>query len=187
MTRDELRGIVDGISDEQLKKILDINSSDIGKAKSGVEELKAQLETANSCTAEMEEEISRLKSSQCEADEMKVKIEELQKVIDEKNEAEREKNARAEINRRFEAAVNGATFVNDFTRNGMLEQFKAAVCDEKNIGKSDDEIYGELILGKDNIFVPEGGIPSVVASTMGFGGQLTDTDVREIMGLPHLN
>ena len=26
MTRDEIRGIIEGISDEQLKKILDINS-----------------------------------------------------------------------------------------------------------------------------------------------------------------
>ena len=37
MTRDDLRGIIEGITDEQLKQILDIHSADIGKAKSGAE------------------------------------------------------------------------------------------------------------------------------------------------------
>lgn len=33
MTRDQVRNIISGITDEQLQQILDINSADIGKAK----------------------------------------------------------------------------------------------------------------------------------------------------------
>lgn len=33
MTREEIKKIVEGITDEQLKQILDINSADIGKAR----------------------------------------------------------------------------------------------------------------------------------------------------------
>ena len=33
MTRDQLRQIIEGITDEQIKSILDINSADIGNAK----------------------------------------------------------------------------------------------------------------------------------------------------------
>ncbi|MBQ9736960.1 MAG: hypothetical protein IJV86_00955 [Clostridia bacterium] len=183
MTRDDLRGIVEGISEEQLKKILDINSSDIGRAKQNLEELKKQLEVANEKTAELEKANLTLGESQCEADKMKEKIEELQKVIDQKEEAEKAENLKAELSRRFELAAGGTKFINEFTRSGIFEQFKTAVFDEKNAGRADSDVYCELVSGKENLFVPAEGVPKVVASTPGFGGSITDGDVREIMGL----
>lgn len=183
MTRDELRGIVEGISDEQLKKILDINSLDIGKAKKQTEELEKQLEDREIKMNEMESRIAELEKNQHEADEIRKRADELQKVVDERNEADKAELLKQEFCRRFDAVSEGAMFVNDFTRAGVFEQFKAAVLDEKNIGKADSEIYGQLIEGKENMFVPDGGLPSVVASTMGFGGSVSDSDVREIMGL----
>lgn len=186
MTREDLRRIIEGISDEQLKKILDINSLDIGKAKMGYDELKNQLEAANAKNIAMEDEISVLKAGQCEAEEMKIKIEELQKVIDKKTAEEQEKNTIAEMNRRFETASEGKAFINDFTRVAIFEQFKMALADEKNLGRADIDVYAELVSGKENLFVPDEGVPSIVASTLGFGGSLTEGDVREIMGLPNL-
>ncbi len=183
MTRDELRGIIEGISDEQLKKILDINSSDIGKAKSNFEELKAQLEASELKSAELEERVSVLQQGQSDAEKMKDELERLQKVIDQKNQAEQERCAKDELFKRFDAASKGAEFVNDFTRNGVFEQFKAALADEKNIGKADGEIYGELTADKEGIFAEKKDMPSVIASTAGFGGAISDNDVREIMGL----
>jgi hypothetical protein len=186
MTREEIRGIVEGISDEQLKKILDINSLDVGKAKASAEELEKKLEDEVNKNRILGDEVLMLKESQCEAEEMKIKLDELQKVIDERDNADREKAFAEDLSNRFERASEGAFFVNDFTRAGVFEEFKQALADEKNVGRSDNEIYDELVLGKNNIFVPDGGIPEVVASTMGFGGTLTDGDVREIMGLPEL-
>ena len=183
MTRDELRGIVEGISDEQLKKILDINSSDIGKAKKQTEELERQLEERAERMNEMESRIAEFEKNQHEADEIRKRADELQKVVDERNAADKAELLKQEFCRRFDAVTEGAMFVNDFTREGIFEQFKEAVGDEKNIGKADSEIYGQLIEGRDNIFIPDGGLPSVVASTTGFGGLISDGDVREIMGL----
>ena len=183
MTRDELRGIVEGISDEQLKRILDINSSDIGKVKKETEALEKQLGERAERMNEMESRIAEFEKNQHEADEIRKRADELQKVVDERNEADRQEALKQEFCRRFDAASEGAVFVNDFTRAGIFEQFKTAVGDEKNIGKADSKVYEQLIEGKDNIFAPQGGVPSVVASTMGFGGSLSDGDVREIMGL----
>ncbi len=183
MTRDELRGIVEGISDEQLKRILDINSSDIGKVKKETEALEKQLGERAERMNEMESRIAEFEKNQHEADEIRKRADELQKVVDERNEADRQEALNQEFCRRFDAASDGAVFVNDFTRAGIFEQFKMAVGDEKNIGKADSKVYEQLIEGKDNIFAPQGGVPSVVASTMGFGGSLSDGDVREIMGL----
>lgn len=183
MTRDEIRGIVEGISDEQLKKILDINSADIGKAKRGFDDLKAELEEAQTHSARMEEELARYGEMQCEADKVKEKMEELQKIIDDKNRAEEELMQETALNQRFCDASRNMEFINDFTRQGIFNRFKDAVRDESNAGRDDGEIFDGIVEGRENLFAPKEGIPSVVAPTMGFGGSITDADVREIMGL----
>ena len=60
MTRDDLRGIIEGITDDQLKAILDINSSDIGKAKGNLEAVQTELENAKTKIGEYETEIGNL-------------------------------------------------------------------------------------------------------------------------------
>jgi len=183
MTREDLRGIVEGISDEQLKKILDINSADVGKVKKNSEEMKKELETANRRVEELISENSVLKDGQCEAEKMKTEIEELQKIIEDRR-IEDEKIARdAAILDRFENAANGAEFLNEFTRKGVLERFSEALGAEENTGKSDAEIFQAITASEGNLFVADGGVPSVVASTSGFGADLSMGDVREIMGL----
>ena len=86
-------------------------------------------------------------------------------------------------NLRFGLAAEGAAFINDFTRAGVLEKFKSALLDENNVGKADSEIFGQITTGMENIFVPQTEVPTVVASTTGFGETLTDGEVRQIMGL----
>lgn len=186
MTREDLRGIVEGITDEQLKRILDINSSDIGKTKGKLEDLKLQLESANTKLAQQNEKLAELEERQCEAEKMKNRIEELQKVIDESHEQAEKERVKTLMESRFASAAGTAEFLNDFTRNGVLAEFMTAVNAEENAGKSDEEIFCGIVENRENIFVPEGGIPAVVAATGGFGGQITDGDVREIMGLPPL-
>lgn len=186
MTREELRGIVEGITDEQLKKILDINSSDVGKAKAGGEEFKARLAEAESKLSEYAEIEGRLRESQCEAEEMKKRANELQQVIDKREEAELKRKEREQLEERFKAVAKDARFLNEFTQNGIFGEFSAAVSGEENVGKSDEEIYGELVCRYSNLFEEAPDAPAVVASTGGFGGRLSDGEVREIMGLPAL-
>ena len=43
MTREDLKRIIEGITDEQLKSILDINTTDIGKAKKIMKQLNLKM------------------------------------------------------------------------------------------------------------------------------------------------
>ncbi len=183
MTRDDLRGIVEGITDEQLKKILDINSSDIGRAKLGSEKLATELEDANQRIADMEKEAELLREGQGEAEEMKKRVEELQKVLDQKAIDDQSREKSAELEGRFSEAVGNARFLNDYTRKGVFDLFCAAVEAEENEGVSDQEIFSKLTKGTEKIFSEETEVPSVVASTSGFGSDLSQSDIREIMGL----
>ena len=177
MTRDDLRGIIEGITDEQLKKILDIHSSDIGKAKTGADTLKTQLDAANSKIAELETSIG-------DAEKLQNKINELQKSIDDRNAADAAKEKTKNLEERFNSAHGNASFINELTRKGLLAEFSSALEDSSNSGKTDTEIFNALVEGRDNLFVPDGGMPAVVASTAFGGGDFTDSDIREIMGLP---
>ncbi len=184
MTREDLRGIVEGITDEQLKRILDINTSDIGKAKGEVENLQKELKTANDKVAEYEGEISTLKESLGDTEKMQKKIDDLQKNIDDRKAEDEAAAAEKAVKGRFDAVCSEANFLNDFTRAGVFNEFKAALSDEANASKSDAEIYKAITEGKDNLFMLKGGFPEVVSSTTGSGSTATDADVREIMGLP---
>lgn len=183
MTREELRGIVEGISDEQLKKILDINSADIGKVKKNADELKKELDAINKTVEELTAENSELKENQYEAENLKMQIDELQKVIDDRNSEDEKAAKNAEILSRFENVSGNAQFLNEFTKKGVLEQFSTAIENRENLGKSDGEIFEAITAGVENIFVPENGVPSILASTSGFGADLSMGEVREIMGL----
>ena len=184
MTRDEIRGIIEGISDEQLKKILDINSRDVGKAKGSFSELQKAFEDAEAENALIKDKLSGFENAQCEAEKMKNEIDRLQKVIEESEKSREAEKAEADLAKRFGTATEGKEFVNKYTQNGLFAEFRAAVAEEKNTGKSDAEIYSSLIEGRENLFIPDNDVPIAVASTMGFGGAVTDSDVREIMGLP---
>lgn len=185
MTRDDLRGIIEGITDDQLKKILDINSTDIGKAKADLDKAKSDLETANNKIADYEKEIGTLKESVGNAKEMQKKIDTLQASIDERKKADEAAEAEAAMKDRFDAVCGETKFLNEFTRNGLFNEFKTALADEANKTKSDKDIYEAITNGKDNIFEPEGGIPGVVSGTGG-APAVGDNDIREIMGLSPL-
>ena len=60
MTREELKKIVEGITDEQLKSILDINTADIGKAKKDYDTIKSENETLKTDKKSMNEKITEL-------------------------------------------------------------------------------------------------------------------------------
>ena len=177
MTRDDLRGIIENISDSQLKSILDLNSSDIGKAKKSVETLNSQLEAANSKIAELE-------TAMGDAEGMRLKIKELQKTIDDRKAEDTANQQRMETEKRFDSAAGNTKFINELTRKGILAEFTAALDDESYKDKSDAEIFGALTKGRDNLFTPDGGVPTVVSSTAFGADSFTDNDIREIMGLP---
>lgn len=186
MTQNDVKNIFEGATAEQIKAVLDINSADIGKAKQSAEALQTELDEAKNKITEYETEIDGLKGSMGEAEKLKEKIDKLQKTIDERKAADEEAEKAKALSERFNAACGKAEFLNDFTKAGVLEEFKAAIADKANEGKADKDIFEQITTGRDNLFVPEGGIPGVVSSTSGAGDSEIDNDVREIMGLPPL-
>ena len=157
MTREQLKNIIEGITDEQLKSILDINTADIGKAKEPIAGLQEQLTAANNTISELEKNKGDVEKLQAEIDTYKQ-----EKADREKAEAEAAENAA--LMTRFEKLHGERTYTNDFTKNGVFAEFKEAVGKAENKGKSDADIFGELTKDRDGIFTnpnPGVNIPGV--------------------------
>jgi len=152
MKRDEIRKIIPDITDEQLNKIMDINSTDIGKAKGDYETAKADLDKAKGTIADYEKKIGDLEKSISDGDDFKKKFEDLKKEIDdEKAEAQRkadEAAAEQAMAERFKTVVGDKQWRDELTGEAVYSKFKSAVADEANKGKGDKDILEALTKDK---------------------------------------
>lgn len=157
MTREQLKNIIEGITDEQLKSILDINTADIGKAKEPIAGLQEQLTAANNTISELEKNKGDVAALQAEIDTYK------QEKAD-RERAEQEAATNAALMSRFEKLHGERTYTNEFTKNGIFAEFKTALDNKDNQGKSDADIFAALIKDRDGIFTnpnPDVDIPGM--------------------------
>jgi len=152
MTREDLRKIIDGITDEQLKSILDINSADIGNAKKGVKGLEDEIESLKSDKKTLETKINDITTELNSAGDYKTQLENLQKEIKEKDEADKKARADAELTTAIEAVFGDRDFTSDYVRNGIITDMKAEIAKPENKGKGYAEIFESLTKDKDGIF-----------------------------------
>ncbi len=145
MTREQVRNIISGITDEQLQQILDINSADIGKAKEPIAALQQQLTTANNTISELEKNKGDVEKLQAEIDTYKQENANREK-------AEQEAARNANLLSRFDKLHGERTYTNDFTKNGVFAEFKEAIAKPENEGKSDADIFAAITKDRDGIF-----------------------------------
>ncbi len=60
--------------------------------------------------------------------------------------------ARETMSKRMTTVMGGREFVNEYTMNGVLSDFQAALNDPANQGKKDDEIFSALTKDREGIF-----------------------------------
>ena len=150
MTRKDISSIFADATEEQINALLDINSTDIGNAK---RKLENDLATANSTLAERDKTIADLEKNQGDTAAM-------QKVIDEYKAADEQRKAneaaaaeQAALMTRFDTVAGDKKFINDFTRNGIIAEFKDALAKDENKGKGDADIFAAVVKDRDGIFV----------------------------------
>ena len=153
MKREDVKKIIEGITDEQLKAILDLNGVDINKTKGEYDALRGELDTAKETISTLTTEAEKLKDNNANADEWKSKFETLQNDIAEKERTAKEEQARAEreanILSRYnsvsvDADGNPLEWTHEAIKTAYLQKFSEAITDETNTGKSDADIFKAL-------------------------------------------
>lgn len=186
MKREDVSKIFEGATDDQINAVLNINSADIGKAKSDYDTLKNQLSEAQREKAALETKVSELEATSGDAAKYKKDLDDLkQQIADEKAEAERkakEAAAEADFKNRFDSLVGENKWRDELTGNAVYGEFKKALADETNKGKGDKEIFE--MLTKDKNYYENPNKPADMYGMGAGGGVINDNDIRAIMGLP---
>ena len=160
MKRDFLESLK--LDAEAINKIMAENGRDIENAKAkfaDYEDVKKQLADANATIEKFAD------YDQTKADVEKYKAEALN--------AQKEaaaKIAQLEIQAKVKDFTGGKKFVNDLTRDAINQSLEKALGDDASKGKSLDDLFREVIEGKENILVNEDAPKPPVTAQIGGQG-----------------
>ena len=147
MTRNDIATILAGLelTDAQVKALLDANSADITKALS---RQKDGLTAANEALKKAQETIAALEAGKADAAALQKQIDQYKRAEDGRAAAEKQASEEAELLRRMDAALDGRGFVHEKLRDIVAGEFRAALADEANRGKSDREVFAAVTRDK---------------------------------------
>lgn len=183
MKREDIAKLFEGATDEQISALLDINSQDIGKAKRGSEKLQADLDAANDALKKAQETIAGLEANKADVSALQQQIDAYKQAEIERAEAEKRAQEEAELEERFNSVSGDRRYLHELVRKGVLEDFGKALQDKANRGKSDADIFSELVKDKD--YFASQNPPAHMGPVGAFSGKtLNDAAMRAAMGLP---
>jgi len=118
-----------------------------------------EIETLNNSKKELENKVNTYETKINEFNETakenadwKIKYEELQTSINEQEAKLKAKEEDDILTNNINAVFGDKKFVNDFTKNAIMNEIKTALKDNANLGKSAKDLFEEITNGKDGIF-----------------------------------
>lgn len=149
MTREQVRQIIgESATDEQINAILNAHSADIGELQRNAAAHQQTVDNLNSQLTTARETITRLEQTGADAEQLRGELQRYRDAEQQRTAAEQAAAAEAQTANRFNAAAGETKFVNDYTRDGVLAQFRAAIADPANAGRGDAEVLAALIKDK---------------------------------------
>lgn len=106
---------------------------------------KEELQTLKS-------QMKELKENSKNAEELQAKYDELVKANEEREATKKAKEEDDILTNNINAVFGDKKFVNDFTKNAIMNEIKTALKDSANLGKSAKDLFEEITNGKDGIF-----------------------------------
>lgn len=152
MTRDEIKNIIDGVTDDQVGKILDLYGRDIKAHKDASGDAQKELDSLRKQVAEQAKTIETLEKAGGDVQAMQAELDKYREAEKQRRREEREAQADAILTRAAETALGDKAFVNDVTRAHYLSELKKALADKSNKDKSAVDLLQELTRDATDIF-----------------------------------
>lgn len=176
MKRDDITRIFTEATKEQIDELLNINSADIGKAKQSGEKLQGDIDELNRQLEEARQTIGALEANKGDVEKLQAQIDAYREA-DEKRAAEAKEAAeRAELEARFNAVSGDRQYIHEMVRQGVMNDFGAALKDKANTGKGDREIFDALTKDK-NYFASQNQIQQNMG---GMNPEITPEDTSQL-------
>lgn len=152
MTREEVKTIIPGITDEQLDGIFRLHGESVTKAKGKSGEYENQIEKLKATLEENQKTISDLKEVADNSEQLKAKLAEYEKQESERKLLQEQEAKEKTLSERFEKIAGNKEFINELTKSGIYNEFKKSLDLEENKGKGDAEIFEAMVKDQPNIF-----------------------------------
>lgn len=98
-------------------------------------------------------DILSLRETSKNAIELQDKYNELTKQIEQDNAKKKAEAEEDVLNRNINDVIGDRKFVNDYTKNSVINEIKTALKDEANTGKSAKDLFNEITEGKNDLFL----------------------------------
>lgn len=172
--RDFLKGL------ELDKETIDSIMAEYGKS---IQSLKEDIENYKEKILNYDAKINDLKSKANENSKANKELETLkQQIADEKEESEKAQKD-AILTKNIEASFGDRKFVNDFTKQAIINKVKQGLANENNAGKSAKDIFEEITKDRQDIFAN----PNEIKDMSGMGNTDETTDTKQKVGEIKLN
>lgn len=140
------------LSKEEIKKIIAKHGEYVNKEKEKVEQdYKDQLAENKSTIDDLKSQIEKAPKTD-EMESLKQKIADYQQKEQDRIAKQKAKEEDDILTQNIIDSIGDKKFVNDFTKNAIIEQVKTAFKDNANLGKSTKDLFDEITKGKDGIF-----------------------------------
>lgn len=140
------------LSKEEIKSILAKHGDYIKIEKEKIEnEYKSQLDDNKTTIDSLKAEIEKAPKSS-EVENLKSKIAEYEQKEADRTAQQKAKEEDDILTNNINQVFGDKKFVNDFTKNAIMNEIKTALKDSANIGKSAKDLFEEMTKGKDGIF-----------------------------------
>lgn len=141
------------LSNEDIKNILKKHGEYIKIETEKVENnYKTQIEENKNTIADLKEQIEKAPKSD-EIENLKTKIADYEKKEADRTAEQKAKEEDTILTNNVIEAIGDKKFVNDYTKNSIINEIKTALKDSANVGKSAKDLFAEITEGKDGLFV----------------------------------
>lgn len=130
----------------ETQKIKDEYETKVNEANNTIDSLKKQIENS---------------PDPKELESLKTTIADYEKAENERIEAEKSRQKEEALMANINEAIEGKKFVNDFTKESIINELKNQIADEKNVGKSVKDLFENFVKDRNDIFKSENEVSSV--------------------------
>lgn len=155
------------------KEIIDTIMTEYGKNLQG---LKEQVEEYKTKASEYSDKIKELSEKSEDSSKIQEELETLKKSIADKEAEEKAKKDDEILTNNIIEAFGDKKFVNDYTKNAIINDIKNGLKDANNGGKSAKDLFEEYTKDKSDIFAN----PNQVQDMAGMGDSEDDTNKKEM-------
>ncbi len=162
-------------TDEQKELVMSLYGKAITKKDKEIETLKDDKKTLEDKVSIYETKINEFNETAKENADWKTKYEELQTSVSEQEAKQKAKVEDEILTNNINQVFGDKKFINDFTKNAIVNEIKTALKDSANIGKSAKDLFEEITNGKEGIFAN----PNPVADMTGVDEGMENTVSKE--------